>query len=100
MEEIDLLKIRFSEIEELFENGEEDDHQLIFDLEEKMQEVDLDFYEDEVAEQFYDLKKQIKVFKREYEFYDSEAELDRMFPDLHDENFDEDQMSWNSVFGD
>ena len=99
MEEIELLKLRFSEIEELFEKGEED-HQLIFDLEEKMQEVDFDFPEYEVEEQFDELKEQIKAFKKEYEFYDAEAELDRMFPDRHDEDFDEDQMSWDSVFGD
>lgn len=99
MEELELLKARFSEIEESFESGEED-HQLIFDLEEKMQEVDLDFYEDEVAEQLDKLNKKIKAFKQEHEFYDAEAELDRMFPDRHDEDFDEDQMSWDSVFGD
>jgi phage gp29-like protein len=99
MEEIELLKVRFSEIEELFENGEED-HQLIFDLEEKLEEIYDEVYEDEHAEQLDKLKKKIIAFKREYEFYDAEAELDRMFPDRHDEDFDEDQMSWDSVFGD
>ena len=99
MEDIELLKVRFSKIEESFENGEED-HQLVFDLEEKLQRVEEEVYEDEDTEQLHKLKKQIKAFKREYEFYDAEAELDRMFPDRHDEDFDEDQMSWDSVFGD
>lgn len=34
------------------------------------------------------------------EGYDEEGELDMMFPDRHDDNFDEDSMSWDSVFGD
>ncbi|WP_313032027.1 hypothetical protein [Soonwooa sp.] len=32
--------------------------------------------------------------------YDEESELDMMFPDRHDDDFDEDSMSWDSVFGD
>lgn len=99
MEKVELLKVRFAKIEELFENGE-DDHQLIFDLEEKLERAEEDLYEDEDASLLFKLKKQIIAFKRENEFYDPEAELDRMFPDRHDEDFDEDSMSWDSVFGD
>lgn len=99
MEKIQLLENRFLEIEELFESGE-DDHQLIFDLEEKLEAIYDEVYGDEHNEQLDKLKKQINAFKREYDFYDAEAELDRMFPDRHDEDFDEDQMSWDSVFGD
>ena len=105
MEEIELLKVRFSEIEESFENGE-DDHQLVYDLEMKIQEVYHEIYDYEDAKQLDKLDKlnkldeQVKAFKRHYDFYDAEAELDRMFPDRHDEDFDEDQMSWDSVFGD
>ena len=42
-------------------------------------------------------------FDEEEEFdyeYDEDAILDMMFPDRHDEDFDEDNMSWDSVFGD
>lgn len=41
----------------------------------------------------------IKNLKGENDFYDEDAELDHMFPDRHDEDFDEDSMSYDSVFG-
>lgn len=43
--------------------------------------------------------KLIKQVKIDYDFYDEEAELDMMFPNRHDENFDDDSMSYDSVFG-
>jgi len=46
------------------------------------------------------LVKRIKQLKDEKGFFDSEAELDRMFPDRHDDDFDEESMSYDSVFGD
>ena len=46
------------------------------------------------------LIEKIGELKKEHEFYDAEAELDNMFPDRHDEGFDEDSMSPDSVFGD
>lgn len=48
---------------------------------------------------FHKLLKRISVIKREYDFYDEEAELDGMFPVRHDDDFDEDSMSYDSVFG-
>jgi predicted nucleic acid-binding Zn-ribbon protein len=45
------------------------------------------------------LLKSIIVFKKENDFYDAESELDRMFPDRNEEGFDEDSMSYDSVFG-
>ncbi|ROI10786.1 hypothetical protein EGI11_02525 [Chryseobacterium sp. H3056] len=47
-----------------------------------------------------ELLQEIARMKREFDFYDQEGELDMMFPDRHDEDFDEDSMSYNSVFGD
>lgn len=45
------------------------------------------------------LQMKIKSVKKEFDFYDEEAELDYMFPNRHDEDFDEDSMSYESVFG-
>ncbi len=45
------------------------------------------------------LLKLIKQIKVDYDFYDEEGELDMMFPNRHDEDFDEDSMSYESVFG-
>ncbi len=100
MKTIDLLKKNFLELKEAFENGEEDDEQLVYELEEKIQNAYNEVYEEKEIDQLNKLNKQIKAFKREYNFYDPEVELDRMFPDRHDEDFDEDSMSWDSVFGD
>ena len=99
-EEIEALKVRFLEIETIFEEGD-DDHQLIYDLEEKIQQVSYEIdEEDEEAEQLEKFNKRVQEFKKENEFYDAEEELDRMFPDRHEEGFDNDSMSYDSVFGD
>lgn len=49
---------------------------------------------------YLELLQEIGRMKREFDFYDEEGELDMMFPDRHDEDFDEDSMSYDSVFGD
>jgi len=49
--------------------------------------------------QLIKLQKKIAQIKRNNDFYDEEAELDRMFPNRHDDDFDEDSMSYESVFG-
>lgn len=99
MNDIEKLQKRFLEIQESYENGDED-AQLIYDLEEDMREAqDLAFTDKELQE-VDELNEKIKEFKKEYDFYDPEAELDTMFPNRYDEGFDEDDMSWESVFGD
>jgi hypothetical protein len=45
------------------------------------------------------LHKNIKSLQIEFDLYDEEGELDVMFPDRHDENFDNDSMNPDSVFG-
>ena len=45
------------------------------------------------------LQKKVTQIKRDNDFYDQEAELDMMFPNRHDDDFDEDSMSYDSVFG-
>lgn len=42
----------------------------------------------------------LKELKEEHEFYNPEDELDSMFPNRGGEDFDEDDMSYDSVFGD
>ena len=44
-------------------------------------------------------EKKILEMKRELGLYVEEDMLDMMFPDRQDEDFDEDSMSWDSVFG-
>jgi hypothetical protein len=45
------------------------------------------------------LLNKIVSFKKENDFYDADAELNRMFPDRNDDDFDEDSTSYDSVFG-
>ena len=48
-----------------------------------------------------ELLQQIKLVEREYDFYDPEGELDNLYPNRHDEDFDEDEdMSISSFWGD
>lgn len=98
MKNIINLKARFLEIKEAFENGE-DDEQIVYDFEEQIQEAYHVAFREEEVEEVRKLDKKVKRFKQEYDFYDAEAELDHMFPDRHDDGFDEDSMSWDSVFG-
>ena len=43
---------------------------------------------------------QILGIKKDNDFYDPEENLDMMFPDRYDDDFDEDSMSYDSAFGD
>lgn len=99
MEGIKALKARFEQIKEAIENGD-DDEQIVYDFETKLQEAYGYGFEENEVYQLEKLQKQVKAYKRQNGFYDEETELDRMFPDRHEEGFDEDSMSWDSVFGD
>jgi hypothetical protein len=46
------------------------------------------------------LLKKIIMMKKEFNFYNADEELDEMFPDRDEDDFDEDSMSYDSVFGD
>ena len=99
MKKVNALKARFLEIEDVFEYGNNQE-QLVYDLEEEVQNALLEAFEDTMEEkQLQKLSNKLKKFKSDNDFYDAEASLDMMFPDRHDEDFDEDSMSWDSVFG-
>jgi len=95
----DSLKSKLDLIEEKFENTDSIELEgEVYQFEDELtnylqtcilEEIDL----------FESLQKRVNNIKKEYDFYDAEAELDMMFPDRHDEDFDEDSMSFDSVFG-
>jgi len=91
MKTIESFKARFLEIKEAFENGE-DEPELIYELEDELQETFYTPLRGAAAEQLKQLKKEINQLKIDYDFYDPEAELDSMFPNRHDDDFDEDSM--------
>ena len=109
---VEELEKRFNEVEELVENREDDFENKVFQLEEDVQfEIEmlqdhingLDFDKTEALEEVFskyeNIARRIKILKSENDFYDEDAELDRMFPNRYDEDFDEDSMSYDSVFG-
>ena len=96
------LKQKFFEIEEeLDEIGIIE----IENLEERISDLEREIYEKlEVSRfneelQLQSLLKKIDLFKEENDFYDADSELDGMFPDRHDDDFDEDSTYFESTFG-
>lgn len=107
------LENRFNDVEELVEKQEDDFEDKVFQLEEDVQfeiemlqdeinRLDIDNIGDldEILSKYENIAKRIKILKSENDFYDEEGELDNMFPNRYDDDFDEDSMSYDSVFGD
>ncbi|CAM1361313.1 protein of unknown function [Tenacibaculum soleae] len=80
----DILEEKIHELEE----------QLSFDSDYFLREFDSPEF---IA--FEKLQKRIKLFKNEYDFYDEKGTLDMMFPERHEDDFDEDSMNYDSIFG-
>ncbi len=100
--EIKVLIARLEEIENEFAEADYDSDDFD-DLEDEVLEI-----EDELNGFSYDdnfalmskAEKIIARIKKDNDFYDPDASLDAMFPDRYDDDFDEDLMSYDSVFGD
>ena len=108
MKEINELRDLHNHYYNELENGNWDVEEQVYELENKINEL-LDEYS---YQNEYDyngsqkefralnkLRREVKTLKKDFDFYDAEAELNMMFPDRHDEDFDEDSMSYDSVFG-
>jgi hypothetical protein len=104
---------KFAELEIQVENQEGDFEEDVTEFEESIQEElellnsfdsnNFDNPDPAINKEIKGFKKllqKIKTLKAENDFYDAEAELDNMFPNRHDDDFDEDSMSYDSVFGD
>lgn len=100
--EIKLLIARLEEIENEFAEADYDSDDLD-DLEDEVLEI-----EDELGGFSYDdnyalmskAEKIIARIKKDNDFYDPEENLDMMFPDSYDDDFDDDSISYDSAFGD
>ncbi len=93
------LKERFAKIEEDVDVTDTNElEEIVYKLEEEIsEEIGSGIPNEENT--LRDLLKKIARFKKENAFYNAEAELDRMFPIRNDDDFDEDSMSYDSVFG-
>ena len=109
---VEELENRFNKVEELVENQEDGFEEKVLQLEEDVQfEIEmlqdhingLDFDKTEALEEAFskyeNIAKRLKILKSENDFYDEDAEVDRMFPNRYDDDFDESSMSYYSVFG-
>lgn len=100
------METEFEELKTLIENLEDkvasDDYDEkteieYYEVETKLEEFEANNWEERDLSQ---LKSRMKVVKEELDLYDQEAELGMMFPNRHDEDFDEDAMSGESFFKD
>jgi hypothetical protein len=99
MKKIEVLKERFEKLNQDLEDKNDEAEQGVIDLELEINDALENPFEKNINE-LKALKKKIISLKKEHNFYDEETELDRMFPERHEEGFDEDSMSFDSVFGD
>jgi hypothetical protein len=98
MKSVKILTETYLRLHSELENENDEVQQEVFDLEQEVEEQISCSHPGEIN-QLKSLLKKIKIMKREFDLYDEEAELDMMFPDRHEDDFDEDSMSYDSVFG-
>ena len=96
METWEFYQEQLDQYREALENDNYEIEQDVVDLEMKLEEEIQQCFEEEDAEPYKKVLRELKALKREFDFYDEEGELDMMFPNRHDEDFDEDSMN---VFG-
>lgn len=85
---------------EELENENYDVEQDVLDLEMQLNDEIERLYAEEDSEPYEKVLRELKALKEEFNFYDAEGELDMMFPNRHDDDFDEDSMSASSFYGD
>ncbi len=93
------LNEEFEKIYEELENENHEAEEQMIELEEKVREA-VEYTDGTESANLRNLLGKIKNAKNEFDFFDAESELDNMFPNRHDDDFDEDSMSYDSVFGD
>jgi hypothetical protein len=97
--EFERLKISLDEIEEQIDEIDLNElEERVYKLEREINS-NLEMCHESENASFQKLLKRINTIKKENDFYDEEATDDMMFPDRHDDDFDEDSMSNDSVFG-
>jgi len=88
-EEIQELTKKLDLIEGQVENGDfEDFEENVLEVEEQVMELEEQAFEDTEIALVNSLINRIKELKKEGDFYDEKAELDRMFPNGQDPDFD------------
>ena len=100
--EINELYAQFETLELNAEDEDFDPNELqdsFNELVEKVYELHSNVWEQKDKNKLEKLSAKLKAFKKEQDFYDANDELDRMFPNRGEDDFDEDSTSFESVFG-
>ena len=94
--ELSQLKENYKETVELLENDEGDAAELLSNLQIQIEEAFHEVFTEDDIEDLERIEKEFKVlYQKFHPFpYNEEDELDRMFPERHDENFDSDNMNF------
>ena len=85
---------------EELENANYEVEQHVLDLEMQLNDEIERLYAEEDSEPYEKVLRELKALKEEFNFYDAEGERDMLYPNRHDEDFDEDSMSASSFYGD
>lgn len=108
MKQIESLFDTYNKLYEELDNDNYDVEDEVYELEDEVRLLldeysfqDEPMFENQETEliKLRELNSLVKEMKQEFDFYDEESELDMMFPNRHDDDFDEDDMSWRNVFG-
>ena len=106
MKNNELERLRL-EIEELEDEASEleftDLESRVNSIETKLRKLTNSNHFNEEDPDYEDLLEKIQCIKTDYDIEDNDeigSTYDMMYPNRHDEDFDEDSMSYSSVFGD
>lgn len=93
------LKENYKETADLLKNDEGDADELLSNLQINIEEAFNEVYLEDEIEELEGLQKEFKVlYQKFHPFpYNEEDELDRMFPDRNDDDFDEDNMNFGGA---
>lgn len=101
-QELNELKNRLDELEILISDSTPDSEEKIeeefYAIKAKIDEFQDYPFRDKEERLFQKMSKQLNQIKNDLDLYDEESELDMMFPNRHDDDFDED--SYSNMFED
>ena len=92
MNEIEKFEQELEKLYAELETGNFDAEEKVLELEEQLK-LRVDYAHSTDEKRIKTLLQKIEEMKKEFDFYDQEGELDMMFPDRHDDDFDEDSMN-------
>ncbi len=88
METPEFYQEELDRFREELENENYDVEQEVLDLEMQLNDEIEQLYPEEDSEPYEKVLRELKALKEEFDFYDQEGELDMLYPNLHDDDFE------------